>query len=172
MPTIELISIGCPDIPELPNFKSFSFEVESELKSHRGLFQSKFDEVSGVIVHLANKNVDGTFGGFAGSLIDWDRKFITVPEEDDTWSGEDQLFEFRFEPSIIGDLKTLIMILMESSPCKKVWFSTDIQFGPSKTSEENITLERFFHQIVNSSLFWHRLYVIRNWRIINSRIED
>jgi hypothetical protein len=172
MPTIELISIECADIPELPDFESFSFEAECALQSHRGLFQSKFDEVSGVIVHLANKRVDGTFGGFAGNLIDWSKdEFITLPEGDDTWRGEDQLFQFQFEPSIVGDLKTLIMILMESSPRKEVWFSTDIQFGPSKTSEESTTLDRFFHQIESSALFWHRLYMIKNWRTIDSGIE-
>jgi hypothetical protein len=112
MPTIELISVGCPDIPELPDFQSFSLEAESVLRSHRGLFQSKFDEVAGVIVHLANRDADGKFGGCAGSIIDWDvGHTITIPEydEDDTGSGEDQLFEFRFKPSTVSDLKTLIL---------------------------------------------------------------
>jgi hypothetical protein len=168
MPTIELISVGCCEIPELPDFESFTLEAESVLQSHRGLFQANFDKVSGVIVHIANKDVEGNFCGFAGNLIDCEKDHVLAIPEDDTWSGEDQLFEFRFKPSIVDDLKTLIGILIESSPCKEVWFSTDIQFGPSETSEENTTLERFLRQIESSALFWHRLYIIRNWQIISS----
>jgi hypothetical protein len=163
MPTIELISVTCPEIPVLPDFKTFSLEVESVVQSHRGLFQAKFDEISGVIVHLANKDAGGKFGGSAGDLIDWDEnQFLTLPEADDTWNGEDQISEFRFKSSIIGDLRTLIMILIELSPHKEVWFSTDIQFGPSKISEEDTTLDRFSQQMESSVLFWHRLYRIRN----------
>jgi hypothetical protein len=169
MPTIELVFIDCPIIPELPAFESFSLEAESVLQSHRGLFQYKFDKVSGVIVHLANKKADGSFGGFAGNLIAWNKEqIIALPEADEMWNDEDQLSTFRFVSSIVGDLKALIGILIDASPRKEVWFSTDIQFGPSKTSEENTTLERFLCQIEGSELFWHRLYKIKNLRIINS----
>jgi hypothetical protein len=169
MPTIEFVSIDCPIIPELPAFRSFSLEAESVLKSHRGLFQHKFSKVSGVIVHLANKVADGSFGGFAGNLIAWNKEHnIALPEADDAWNGEDQLSAFRFESSIVGDLKTLVGILIEASPCKEVWFSTNTQFGPSTTFEENTTLEWFLCQIEGSELFWHCLYKIKNLRIINS----
>jgi hypothetical protein len=173
MPTIEIISVDCPEIPELPAFRSFSFEAESVLQSHRGLFQSRFNEVSGVIVHLGNKRADGKFGGSAGNLIDWEEhQTLILPEADDTWNGDNQISEFRFISSIFGDLRALIIILMESSPRKEVWFSTDIQFGPSRISEENTTLDRFFQQMESSVLFWHRLYRIRNWRVSILRTEE
>ncbi|MCI5226720.1 MAG: hypothetical protein D3918_08670 [Candidatus Electrothrix sp. AX2] len=116
---------------------------------------------------MADKTEDGKFGICGGNLIEWDDGIVIIPEHDETldvedqWNGEDQYFKFRFEPSIIPELKTLIKILMQVSPRKEVWFSTDIQFGPSETSEEYTTLERFFNQTEFSELDWHRLYKIK-----------
>jgi len=72
MPTIELISIDCPAIPALPTYRSFAYRAETRLESHRALFQAVFDSLSGVIVHLANKEMEGEDGcWFAGKLMDW-----------------------------------------------------------------------------------------------------
>ena len=55
MPTVELISIGCLEIPELPKYPSFAYIADMELVCHRGLFQNIFDSLTGGMVHLANK---------------------------------------------------------------------------------------------------------------------
>lgn len=73
MPTIELVAINCPEIPALPQYASFAYKVETQLVSHRALFQSVFDTMNGVIVHLANKDLEeeDAIGWFAGKIMDW-----------------------------------------------------------------------------------------------------
>lgn len=58
MPTIEIVSLECPTIPELPLFSNFAFIAETNLRSHRGLFQPALDSSKGVIIHLGNKKFE------------------------------------------------------------------------------------------------------------------
>ena len=84
VPTIELISIGCPSVPELPKYPSFAYIAETDLVTHRSLFQGVFDSLSGVIVHLANKSFEGEEDGgwFAGMIMEWteDDALVFLPE--------------------------------------------------------------------------------------------
>jgi hypothetical protein len=171
MPTIELVALECSVVPEMPSFGSFAVISETVLESHRGLFQPEFDRVSGIMVHLASKSCESDPEGFwfAGDLIDWDDGGIVIPtyesgdelNDEDKWHGEDQLDKFRFESSVLNDLRALIGILLESSSVGEVWFTTDIQFGPSIKTQMTVTLSEFFDQLVSSELRWHCLYRIR-----------
>jgi hypothetical protein len=144
---------------------------KTTLESDRGLFQPEFDLVSGVMVHLANKDCERDPDGFwfGGDLIDWEEGELALPvyeSEDqpgaeDTWNGEDQLHRFRFESSVLEDLRALIVVLMDSSPVGEVWFTTDLQFGPSSKTQATVSLDEFFDQLRSSELSWHCLYRIR-----------
>ena len=72
MPTIEIVSIDCSAIPDLPCYRSFAYRAETQLVSHRALFQPIFDKLNGIIVHLENKEMEGEHGmWFAGGIMDW-----------------------------------------------------------------------------------------------------
>ena len=171
MPTVELVSIDCSVVPEFPCFPSFALSSDDRLESHRGLFQPEFDRVSGVMVHIADKSCesDSAVSWSAGSLVDWDEGEIVIPtyesegEQADAGhrQGEDQLDRFKFEALVLDNLRTLIAILFESSPVGEVWFTTDVQFGPSKKTQMTTTLDEFLYQHICSELRWHCLYRIR-----------
>lgn len=82
MPSIELVSINCRHIPALPQYASFAYRVDTRLESDRALFQPVFDTLNGVIVHLANKDLEGhTEGWFAGEIMDWTQTNIDRARE-------------------------------------------------------------------------------------------
>jgi len=171
MPTIELVAIRCPALPDFPRFRSFAIRSETALASHRGLFQPEFDQVSGVIVHLANKDCESDPDGFwfGSDLVEWDDGDLQLPvyestadlNAEDQWHGEDQLDRFRFKPPVADELRTLIVILLESSPEREVWFTTDMQFGPSIKTQATVSLSEFLDLIHSTELRWHCLYRIR-----------
>jgi hypothetical protein len=144
MPTIELISIDCPIVPDLPRYASFAYSVESVLDSHRGLFQSVFDSLSGVIVHLGNKELEGKEDGFwfAGMLMDWQY--------------DEKLF---FLPNTRQDIADLMQRLIMLSPRKRMIFSTDYQFGGLHQECGDVTLSEFFklhdEQKLNYNSLWY-----------------
>ena len=112
MPTIELISIGCLKAPDIPRYSSFAYIVDTTLRSHRVLFQKVFDSLTGVIVHLANKDMEGdTSFWFAGKIMDWDRDGALV-----------------FLPETRRDVADLMLRLIAASPQHRITFSTDIQW--------------------------------------------
>ena len=173
MPTIEIVSIGTNYIPDLPRFDTFACMVEAELQSHRSLFQEDFDSVSGVIVHLGNKEFQEDFDKgevgvwFAGQLIDWsDGKTIIIPTVDPDfdepqWWGEDQSYGFRFLSNVFCEVCELLSLLLEHSPVKQVFFSTDYQFGPSKAMKRmSCTLRSFIDEHDANGLRWNCLYQI------------
>ncbi len=96
MPTIEIISVNATKIPKLPKFSSFAYIAEDQLISHRGLFQDVLNKEKGIIVHLANKDLEGEEEGgwFAGLLMEW--------------GNEDEESEpIKFEKHRLEDLKHL-----------------------------------------------------------------
>lgn len=169
MPTIEIVALKCETLPNLPSFENFAYIAEKQLQSHRGIFQSEFDQIAGIILHLGNKDLEGQEGGgwFAGQLIKWGDEDVIIPqiEEDsggEQWWGEDQSFLFRFAPEVFKELKKLLELLLEQSPVKQLYFTTDYQFGPSESMKRlNYSLRRFFEEHDNSGLRWNCLYQIR-----------
>jgi len=145
MPTIEFISIGCQKPPELPRYQSFAFYAETELRSHRGLFQSVFDSLSGVIVHLANKDMEGHEDGcwFAGKIMDWQ---------------EDEVLVFR--PDTLLDVRDLMQRLIAASPQRRITFSTDYQFGSDRRECGEIAFSRLFELHARHELRYNQLWYV------------
>jgi hypothetical protein len=145
VPTIELISIGCPTVPVLPRYDSFAYIAEAELRSHRGLFQPVFDTLRGVIVHLANKSMEGHEDGcwFAGMIMDWDDDEALV-----------------FLPDTLLDVRDLMLRLLAVSPQQRIIFSTDYQFGSERQECGEITLSRLFELHGSKALRYNQLWYV------------
>jgi len=169
MPTIEIVALKCETLPNLPLFENLAYIAERQLQSHRGIFQSEFDQTTGIILHLGNKELEGQEDGgwFAGELIEWGNEEIIIPQiekvgGDEQWWGEDQSFMFRFAPEVFTELKVLLEFLLEQLPIKQLYFTTDYQFGPSEgIKRPNYSLRRFFEEHDNAGLRWNCLYQIR-----------
>lgn len=144
MPTIELVSIGCAKIPDLPKYPSFAYIAEKELISHRSLFQNVFDSLTGVVVHLANKSFEDDEGGawFAGAIMDWDDDKALV-----------------FLPETRRDIEDLMKRLIFASPERRITFSTDYQFGGRRKKCETLTLHEFLRLhdklLLRYNKLWH-----------------
>jgi hypothetical protein len=146
MPTIELISIRCPRVPDLPRYDSFAYIAETKLQSHRGLFQTVFDSLTGVIVHLANKDFESEPEGcwFAGKIMEW--------KDDDA---------LMFLPDSLLDVRDLMKRLLKASPENRIVFSTDYQFGGKRREHEEISFSKFFDLHTHRRLRYNSLYFIR-----------
>lgn len=151
MPTIELVSIGCIQPPDLPSYRSFTYCTETELQSHRGLFQQVFDGLKGVIAHLANKELEHTKAGcwFAGDLINWN-------ETGDDAKGETSTLIFQSDALL--DIRDLMQRLLAASPQKRIIFSTDYQFGGNRRERGNISLSQLFELHANRELHFNHLW--------------
>lgn len=148
MPTIEIVSVGAPPVLDLPKYETFAYEYESELEGHRGLFQHLFDQLNGVIVHLANKDLeDAGSGWFAGHLMTWDH-------EDDS---------LVFESHVAADVSDMMIRLLEASPTGELTFSSDYQFGPEepRLHEALLSLEQFWGLHNSAQLRFNAYYRIR-----------
>ncbi len=124
MPTIELVSIGAPSELDLPKYESFDYCYECRLEGHRGLFQHRFDQLEGVILHLGNQGQEGGDGWFAGMLMNWDREDHSLV----------------FQPHVSSEVRDLLLRLLEASPSGDVTFSSDYQFGPEDPTENEVQL--------------------------------
>lgn len=145
MPTIELVSIDCSTAPKLPKYSSFAYILESKLESHRGLFQSVFDSLSGIIIHLGNKDLEEEKDDFwfAGKLMDWkyDENLVFLPNS--------------FKE--VADLMQKLIIL---SPQKHILFSSDYQFGGEKKQYDEVALSQFFKLHDQKKLHYNSIYFI------------
>ncbi|MGI8965206.1 MAG: hypothetical protein ACR2H1_03850 [Limisphaerales bacterium] len=146
MPTIELISIGCSRIPDLPRYDSFAYIAEKNLVSHRDLFQSVFDSLTGVIVHLADKKFESEPEGcwFADMIMEW--------KEDNA---------LRFLPDTLPDVRDLMQHLLKASPENRITFSSDYQFGDKRREHGEIHFAKFFDLHTHDRLRYNHLYFIR-----------
>ena len=131
MPTIEIACIAQTeplDFSDLP----FAVLAENDLVSHRGLFQSDFDELHGCIYHLGNPDWRGDdYAFFAYELIS------DSPEEP-----EDCL---KFNGEFVPHVKTMFRQLLAASPVGQITFSSDWQFGAENVRRfEAISEERFW----------------------------
>lgn len=148
MPTIELISIGCKRVPNLPRYDSFAYIAETKLVSHRGLFQQVFDSLTGVILHLANKDFENEPDGgwFAGQVMDW----------------KDDSNALVFLPDSLLDVRDLMKRLLKDSPENRIVFSSDYQFGGKRREHGEIIFEKFFDLHARRRLRYNSLYFIRS----------
>ncbi len=121
MPSIEVVSIGQQQPSDLSRL-SFAIRSETELESHRGLFQEDFNRLTGVIYHLGNPEfkIQDDNGFFAYQLLS---------EE----SQKNDFFEIDRE--FRADFEYLINTLLTESPVARVFFTSDWQFGPETTTK-------------------------------------
>lgn len=168
MPTIELISIGCPKIPELPRYDSFAYTAETELRSHGALFQSVFDTLTGVVVHLANKDMEGHEDGpwFAGKIMDWQGGGTITPPpfgvgfDEEIMEDQDDT-ALVFLPETLLDVRDLMQRLLAASPEKRILFSTDYQFGSNRRECGEIAFSRCFDLHAQHKLRYNHLRYLR-----------
>lgn len=166
MPTIELVSVGCPVLPEFSEFQSFAIMAEAEVHSHRGLFEEQFLATSGVVVHVGNKELEGQVDGwwYAGTLIQWDSSSSSEPQKEsdkERASRQDLEGRFHFEAEPWAEMQELLSMMRASSPAGEVWFSTDYQFGPAaRLIRADFSKMRFIEEHDSIGLRWNALYKI------------
>jgi hypothetical protein len=87
-----------------------------------------FDSLSGIIIHLGNKELEEKKSGFwfAGSLMDWNYGEALV-----------------FLPNSRQEVADLMLKLIMLSPQKRITFSSDYQFGSSRQECGGVTLSQF-----------------------------
>ena len=132
MPTIEIVCLG----QKKPlNCSSFPFAVRAENRviSHRGLFYDELKQFSGCIYHLGNPDFrpPSRVGFFAGRLMNW-------------YSDGNAL---RFKPRFQAGVQNLLQKLLAASPCNRLIFLSDYQFGGEK---------EWHSTPLNLRLFWHK----------------
>jgi len=150
MPTIEIIAIDCPAVPNFPRFKGLAYIAEDKLVSHRGLFRTELNKHTGVIVHLAGKDFTEKNGfWFAGNLMHWDLGHT---------------LQFLREPA--RDVRRLLALMLKASPSGRGIFLSDYQFGPSRKKMERrmVTQDRFWAMHDAGKLRYNALYQIRDDR--------
>ena len=145
MPTIELISIDCPEAPPLPRYPSFACRADAALVSRRGLFQPVFDSMHGVMVQLANKELENAKScWYAGTVMDWPC---------------DDALIFRSETR--DDVMDLMRLLLQASPQHRLAFATEYQFGGEKRECGEISLSEFFNLHDRHALRYNTLWYVR-----------
>jgi hypothetical protein len=121
MPSIEVVSIGQQQPSDFSHL-SFAVRSETELESHRGLFQEDFNRLTGVIYHLGNPEfkIEDKNGFFA---------YVLLSEE----SQDNNFFEIDREFRV--DFEYFINNLLIASPVAQVFFTSDWQFEPEKITK-------------------------------------
>lgn len=142
MPSVEIAALGAAPPKSLPDYRHFQLQLDSQVLSHRELFQLDLAGLNGVMAHLANLDCDPERGWFAPDLIDWRNPNI-----------------LRFHEPVFQELETLLAWMMELSPEKSLLFLTDYQFGPDEARREEVrTLGDFLQSHQAGQLQFNTLY--------------
>lgn len=148
MPSIEIVCVGQQQPLECGDL-SFQVQASEALESHRGpepLFQRDFDALEGCLYHLGNPSCRPGHTFYAYDLI--------VDEGDETGP---LIFAAEHAPDVL----VLLRRLLEASPCGRLVFTTDWQFGPKQTTRGGeLTLDRFWDQHAAGALRMNGLYTI------------
>ena len=128
-------------------YAGFAYIADTELRSHRGIFQSLFDSLTGVMVHLASKSFEGEQGEgwwFAGEVMDWNSGDALV-----------------FLPHAKLDVIDLIHQLLRASPEGRILFSTDNQSDDIRQVCGEVSLSDFLQLHDDHVLRYNSLWYIR-----------
>ena len=150
MPTVEIISINATRVPDLPKYNGFAYCVETDVVSHRKLFQYELNKFVGFIVHLANKEFENRTEGwwFAEKLFDFSK---------------DEFYEtIRFRSLVIPEVIDILTKIIEASK-GEIIFLTDFQMGPEQSQIVNktLTLDEFLKLHEDGKLRFNALYRIK-----------
>ncbi len=188
MPTIEIVSIGCPQKPKLPKYPTFAYKMEKKLRSHRALFQHVFDLHTGVIVHLANRDIEA--GWFAGELLDWSvtqairehreallHDIVRVVRSANSENAQFEALDAHlydgitvpaademvllFSPEVRTEVFDLLLRLLDASPEHRITFSTDCQSGGKARECDEVSLSEFSFRLEQRMVRMNELYFIR-----------
>lgn len=164
MPTIEIVSLDA----KMPILNQNDYDIaiieESELRTHRALFDGFLRDKSGLMVHLGNPDMksDKEGGFWAGKIINWEVSpgNLTIPAFNDGETGADQDERFKFKDKYEVEVRRLVELYLNQSPLKVAYFLTDYQFGPAKASYAQVTLNQFWQEHRDAGLYWNRLYIL------------
>jgi hypothetical protein len=147
MPSIE---IACQDLlePLSPPETSFFVMREPGLKSHRSprpRFQTDFDELRGSLYHIVD--TQDSFNAYQ-TLSEGSRH------------GEPSTF-LEFDREHLKSVHDLIHWLLGVSPCKRLLFTSDWQFGPEWTKRyDPMTVDEFWRLHDSKELLLNAAYPI------------
>ena len=150
MPTIEIV---CVAQSEPLDFSDLPFAVLAENKpvSHRGLFQSDFDKLTGCIYHLGNPDLRGDEDG-----LFWAYELVNDAIGEET----DEAF-LKFDDEFVPHVKAMLGQLLAASPIGQVTFSSDWQFGTEDVRRFEAISEQQFWQLHDAGgLRFNALYAL------------
>ena len=123
MPTTEIISVGSLEGPYTRSYKRIRHSCDSELNSHRDLFQDVLDRLVGNMIHidsrLGNDDIEDNFMYFLGGDHYLDHENNT-----------DEKYRFGYRDQTFVELFDLLSLMRSQSPTNHVIFLTDFQGGP------------------------------------------
>jgi len=165
MPTVEIVIPERKKLLKIDN-KSLPFYIRqnSIIISHRNLFGDFFKSINGIILHIGNKEFGPRGMFWASELIDWDfdNKTIYLPDFSRDETGADQIELFKIKIDMQKSFKAILKKGIRSSPQKRVYFYTSIQFGPEKGIIYNkiLTTEQLLEINNRTGLMWNTLYEV------------
>lgn len=154
MPSVEIV---CMNQQEASDYSDMPFAVvaEDQLVSHRGpkpLFQADFDLLRGYIYHLGGPE----FFNESGQAIFTAYNLLSERCRDQE---EARFLEFKDEYTL--SLKVFVQRLLQSSPSRRLLFTSDYQFGPPQPQRSGeITCETFWQTHGMGQLLFNTSYEI------------
>lgn len=123
MPSIEIVCVG-QRIPVPVDDLPFAVEGGAALVSHRrpSLFQGDFDRLQGCIYHLGNPPLRDPSA--PGAFFAWDLLSAECRDQ------EEEVF-LQFADKYAAGVALLLERLLNSSPHRRLVFTSDHQFGPA-----------------------------------------
>lgn len=137
MPSIELVCIGQKE-PLTFAGMPFALVADRELVSHRSprpLFQRELSKLRGCMYHIGNPDC-------AKPGYDWTFYAYEVLSPTSREQQRNRFFEVG--PEFYEGFRGLIRNLLEASPEHSVFFYTDWQFGPARTTRAGVISEADF----------------------------
>ncbi|WP_039019398.1 hypothetical protein [Halocynthiibacter namhaensis] len=136
MPTLEVISLGATNVPDLSDLTVFVARGDTHLKSDRALFQDDLDALAGVIVHLGTRH-KGTTVWSCGGEVSWN-------EARDGY--------FGFHSDALRDINLMLGRLWDVSPSRKLMFLSDIQGGPEEARRVTLSSNADFFKLAEAAM--------------------
>jgi hypothetical protein len=153
MPSIE---IACVDLSTdtKPLATSFAVTHELGLRSHRSpapRFQADFAKLTGALYHIGNPEFAGHDGG----------PFFAYDVLSEASREADPKSFLEFDAPHVPSMRNFLQWLLDLSPCGRILFTSDWQFGPSETHRfEPIALAEFWSRHDSRRLLLNAAYPI------------
>ena len=123
MPTTEIISVGSMEGPYTKPYTKIRHSCDSELNSHRDLFQDVLDRLVGTMVHIDSRD---------DTLEDSSLYFLGGDHYIDNLDNDEENYRFGYNPDTFSEIYSLASDLTKQSPTNHIIFLTDFQGGPEE----------------------------------------